>query len=440
MSFETCWLTVPADEFCAKVADGTHDSPKKADRGKYLITSRHLKGYQLDYQNAYLISEEDYREINRRSKVDQWDILFSMIGTVGETYLEKQAYVNYAIKNVGLFKFHGDQVKARWMYYYLKTNQAKEYILTNMRGSTQQYVPLGALRKMPVSYPTSKKEMKRIVETIGIIDDKIELNNAINKNLEEMAQALFKRWFVDFEFPNENGEPYKSSGGEFEESELGLIPKGWRVLDLEEIIEINPKRVLKKGQTSSYVEMKSLKNNYARVSEYVMRKFSSGSRFANGDVLLARITPCLENGKTAYVDFLKNDEVGWGSTEFIVMRSRPPISSEFSYFLARSEQFRSHAILSMTGSSGRQRVPESSLSKYQIALPLVGELISTFEGLTKSALKLMKKNDDESKRLAQIRDTLLPKLMSGEIRVPVERDNSATELPMVAESSAIYQP
>ncbi len=83
-----------------------------------------------------------------------------------------------------------------------------------------------------------KEEQHRIVNILKSLDDKIELNNAINKNLEEMAQALFKRWFVDFEFPNENGEPYKSSGGEFEESELGLIPKGWRVGILDDLCEM----------------------------------------------------------------------------------------------------------------------------------------------------------------------------------------------------------
>src|SRR5690606_30068432 len=94
--------------------------------------------------------------------------------------------------------------------------------------------PVTSLRSIEVPLP-SLNEQQNIVDILISIDDKIELNNAINNNLEEMAQAIFKHWFVDFEFPNENGEPYKSSGGEFEESELGLIPKGWRVNSLDGI-------------------------------------------------------------------------------------------------------------------------------------------------------------------------------------------------------------
>lgn len=196
MGFEN-WITDQATDFCYKVIDGTHDSPKKRESGKHLITSRHLKGYQLDLENAYFINESDFERINDRSKVEQWDILISMIGTVGEIYLERNKEINYAIKNVGLFKFNGDKSKARWMYYYLKSQDAQEYIYVNQRGSTQQYLPLGSLRNFPVTYPKSKKEMLKITDILDSIDNKIRLNNQINKNLEETAQAIFKRWFVN---------------------------------------------------------------------------------------------------------------------------------------------------------------------------------------------------------------------------------------------------
>src|SRR5690606_29092307 len=97
--------------------------------------------------------------------------------------------------------------------------------------------PVTSLRSIEVPLP-SLNEQQNIVDILISIDDKIELNNAINNNLEEMAQAIFKHWFVDFEFPNNSGEPYKSSGGEFEESELGLIPKGWRIQRLKEVCEV----------------------------------------------------------------------------------------------------------------------------------------------------------------------------------------------------------
>ena len=146
------------------------------------------------------------------------------------------------------------------------------------------------------------------------------------------------------------------------------------------------------------------------------RSFGSGMRFTNGDTLLARITPCLENGKTAYVDFLSNDCIGWGSTEYIVMRPKPPLPNEFAYCLARSSVFREFAIQNMTGTSGRQRVPAKALSDF----PLVGPS----EAVAKSVGKLIgplftqaSANTRESRSLAALRDTLLPKLISGDIRI-----------------------
>lgn len=150
-----------------------------------------------------------------------------------------------------------------------------------------------------------------------------------------------------------------------------------------------------------------------------MREMGSGMKFLNGDTLVAWITPCLENGKTAFVDFLSHGEVGWGSTEYIVLRPKGAIPTVFAYLLARTEEFRSFAIQQMTGSSGRQRVPADSLSKYLIATPdndsplftRFGELVAPMFAQITAAVR-------QSRTLAGLRDALLPKLISGELRVP----------------------
>jgi type I restriction enzyme S subunit len=161
--------------------------------------------------------------------------------------------------------------------------------------------------------------------------------------------------------------------GEFVESELGPIPKGWDVKLFSEVVQINPKVYIVKGTIAPYVEIADLPTSSARVLNWRYREFSgSGSRFMNGDILLARLTPCLENGKTALVDFLKSDEVGWGSTEFIVLRPLPPLSGIFLYYLARSEDFRAHAIQSTTGTT-RQRIQKEFLGYYKIITPPVAE-------------------------------------------------------------------
>ena len=176
------WNTIRADKFCFAVTDGTHDSPKPQKSGRKLITSKHLKGHFIDFESANWITEEDYQKIIARSAVDQWDILYSMIGTIGNMYIEKNPNIDYACKNMGIFKFNGNMEDAYWMYYYLKSAQAAEYIHSHLRGSTQSYVPLGSLREMPVPVPPIEIRQK-IINILRPIDQRIETNIAINDNL-----------------------------------------------------------------------------------------------------------------------------------------------------------------------------------------------------------------------------------------------------------------
>lgn len=163
--------------------------------------------------------------------------------------------------------------------------------------------------------------------------------------------------------------------------------------------------------------MASLPTASARVTNMVHREFTgSGSKFKNGDVLVARITPCLENGKTALVDFLAEDEHGWGSTEFIVLGPKEPVNMWFVYCVARDQEFRDHAIRSMSGTSGRQRVETGCFNNYMIVIPPAA-VIDKFGDIVGPWFNHMKANDDQSCTLAAIRDALLPKLLEGEMRI-----------------------
>jgi len=269
-------------------------------------------------------------------------------------------------------------------------------------------------------------EQKAIAHILGTLDDKIELNRKTNETLEAMAKALFKSWFVDFDpvrakaegrptgLPAEISDLFPDS---FEDSELGEIPRGWKMGRLEEILEIDPPRQLRRGSISPYLEMKGVPTSGHNAVDVIGREFSSGSKFRNGDTLLARITPCLENGKTAFVDFLKDGETGWGSTEFIVMCGRREEINPFAYYLARSEVFRHNAIQNMVGSSGRQRVPSDAVSGFTLTLPPEGILVM-FGLLATDLMRRIRANADQSVILSKIRDALLPKLISGEIRIP----------------------
>src|SRR5438132_5463706 len=189
----------------------------------------------------------------------------------------------------------------------------------------------------------------------------------MNATLEAMARAIFQSWFVDFEPVRAKLDGRQPTGldpataalfpNEFADSELGPIPKVWKIMSLRNAVEVNPQRKLQPGIIAPYLDMKNMPTQGHCPEDVIQREFRSGTKFQNGDTLIARITPCLENGKTAFVDFLNNDEIGWGSTEYIVFAPKPPLPPQFAYLLARSDSLRAHAIQNMTGTSGRQRVP-----------------------------------------------------------------------------------
>ncbi len=148
------WGVEPIESVIS-VKDGTHDSPKPSSEGFPLITSTHLKEFDIAIDEAYLINEEDYKQINKRSKVDQFDILFSMIGTVGIINYVQNGEINFAIKNVGLFKSSENKILSEYIFLYLKSQYTNEYIESNLAGSTQSYVTLTTLRNIPLLLPKS---------------------------------------------------------------------------------------------------------------------------------------------------------------------------------------------------------------------------------------------------------------------------------------------
>ncbi|KKS70459.1 MAG: polymerase, beta domain protein region protein [Candidatus Magasanikbacteria bacterium GW2011_GWE2_42_7] len=165
-----------------------------------------------------------------------------------------------------------------------------------------------------------------------------------------------------------------------------------------------------------YLDMSALPIQGSWTEKPLMRKFSSGSRFRNGDTLFARITPCLENGKTAFIQCLPEGVSAWGSTEFIVIRVKKPLPSEYGYLLARNTSFRNFAIKMMSGTSGRQRVQVEMLRGYPVVVP-DKKTLDIFAGFVETCFRSIASNSLQMEQLGDIRDVLLPKLISGEVRV-----------------------
>jgi len=242
---------------------------------------------------------------------------------------------------------------------------------------------------MQLPVPSIAKQ-KEIVKEYSVLADRMSLNNRLIQKLEDTAQAIYKQWFVDFEFPDEKNST-----------------------TLYNYVELNPQLNLKKNVLATYVEMNDLTTTSMGITGYMKREFMGGSKFQNYDTLLARITPCLENGKTAFVNILKDGEIAAGSTEFIVMRAKENVSPYWVYCLARDKNFRSYAKSSMVGSSGRQRVHEKYLEKY-ILPEFNSGTMNDFHKKVDSIFKMVKLKSKENNKLLCVKLIFLSKLATQE--------------------------
>ena len=250
---------------------------------------------------------------------------------------------------------------------------------------------------------------RKIAAILSAYDNLIENNTRRINILEDMAQTLYQEWFVYFRFPGHENI-------QMVESELGLIPQGWKVVPASEAIFVNPKTSVPRDTIKPFVPMKSATEHSMLITEIEEKTGSSGAKFKNGDTLFARITPCLENGRTGFVQFLPNDdEIAFGSTEFIVLRSRT-LNPYFVYLLAQIRDFRENAIKSMTGTTGRQRVLNQCFDDYFFPNPNQ-DILDQFESTIAPLFTKVQNLSEKNANLRQTRDFLLPKLISGKIDV-----------------------
>ena len=379
------------------------------------------RGYDLPKRERFpgpvpLVSSSGVTDYHTASKVAGPGVVTGRYGTLGEVFFVRE---DFWPLNTTLYVRDFKSNNPRFISYFLKGIDFLPF-------SDKAAVPglnRNHLHQAPVWFPDDVNEQRAIAHILGTLDDKIELNRRMNETLEAMARALFKDWFVDFgptRAKIEGRDPYLAPEiwdlfpDKLDEDGK---PEGWETKALSEVIELNPERSLRKGAVAPYLAMANMPTKGHIPSAVVDRFFGSGMRFSHGDTLVARITPCLENGKTAYVDFLQDGEIGWGSTEYIVMRPEPPFPMEFAYCLARSTSFREFAIQNMTGTSGRQRVPVTVISNFHLPLPIGPDIPEVFGKLIKPIFSLISYAARESDTLTALRDALLPKLISGEIRV-----------------------
>lgn len=379
------------------------------------------RGYDLPQQSRYrgpipIVSSSGISDFHSESKVKGPGVVTGRYGTIGDVYFINE---DFWPLNTTLYvrDFKGND--PRFISYFLRGIDFFAY-------SDKAAVPginRNHLHTAVVCYPADRDEQVAIASVLGALDDKIELNRRINETLEAMARAIFKDWFVDFGptcAKMEGRAPYLATDiwtlfpGSLDED---AKPEGWASVPLSNLIEVNPSEPLARGKPAPYLDMGALPTAGPNTEAYIHREFGSGMRFRNGDALFARITPCLENGKTAFVQALPEGQVGWGSTEFIVLRARAPVPKPLAYLIARDPAFRANAIRSMTGTSGRQRASSDAVSAYTMTRPSNDDLWTALADVIDPMFERIAANDRESQTLVATRDLLLPKLMSGEIRI-----------------------
>ncbi|GIP50026.1 hypothetical protein J53TS2_36170 [Paenibacillus sp. J53TS2] len=385
--------------------------------------------------NGFQFKAADYFPIDQLEKVGEkisrpGDVVFTSKGTVGRFAFVKQGTQKFVYSPQLCFwrSLNSEKLHPRFLYYWMQSRDFEAQV-NAVKGQTDMadYVSLKDQRRMNITIPEIEEQV-RISKVLSCIDDKIELNNAINKNLEEMAKALFKRWFVDFEFPNDNGEPYKSSGGEFEDSELGLIPKGWEVKELSELIEINKglsykSMYLTEKDDPEGFPMVSLSNfNFGAGFKHDKTKFYKGPYkeshcVSHGDIVIAATDVTQDRkmlGSPAIVPNILNRMI----FSLDVFKVKTTSEKLFYYYHLQTNDYRGRVEGSATGTTVT-RISSDVILKHKIAYPPI-HIREEFENIASTINKKVEELESEKQKLQNLRDLLIPKLMSGEIRIPVE--------------------
>jgi type I restriction enzyme, S subunit len=287
----------------------------------------------------------------------------------------------------------------KFMYYYLSQDGFFSYVTATAKGTKMPRGDKTAIMNYKINLPTIQ-EQENIVRILTSLDKKIEINNEINKKLEEMAQAIFKHWFVDFEFPNENGEPYKSSGGEMVESELGMIPKGWNIGVLDELIEISSGK-----RPSIKAQVINEELSIPLVGASSIMGYTNEFNYNEPVLVIGRV------GTHGIVQRF-NTKI-WASDNTLVIKSK--------YYEYVNQILNIIDYKALNRGSTQPLITQSDIKNYKIIIPDRDYLLK-YEELVGSLFLKYEKNYMENENLKTIRDTLLPKLMSGEIRVPVEEE------------------
>lgn len=394
------WPVVKLKDCCQSIADGDHQAPPKVDQGVPFITISNIIHNELDFTNTMFVPESYYNSIDNKRRAKKGDILYSVVGSFGIPVLITEDKKFSFQRHIAILRPNISMIDKYFLYYTMLCPDFYAMADAVAIGAAQRTISLNSLRNLEIKLPPLNIQ-KKIVNIISPYDALIKNNNKQIKLLEEAAQRLYKEWFLDLRFPGH--ESTKIVDG---------VPEGWKICKLQDAIEFNPNIKISQNRLKQHIPMSALSISSMLLDFDVVTqtKSTTGSKFQNGDTLLAKITPCLENGKTAFVWGLDSDEGAVGSTEYVVMRSRS-LTPYFVYLFARTENFRNIAISSMSGSDGRQRVNIPQLKNFDFIHP-TEKIIDIFSSIVKPMFMQNYKLKFINKKLIKIRNYFLQHIMN----------------------------
>ncbi len=360
----------------------------------------------VDIGSAQSLPEDLFENRHKKYLLKNGDILIAMTGaTAGKVGRIRCAEDQVLLLNQRVAKLYPTCINPDFLWSVISTDHYRTIFYGLGGGAAQPNMSGTQIESVDIPCPLPAQQ-SRIASILSAYDDLIENNRRRIALLEQAARLLYKEWFVHLRFPGHEHTKIKDG-----------VPEGWPNTQLPDVIKVNPKTPTVKNKEIYYVPMSSLSESgiTANTSDFERRTKHTSVKFKKNDVLLARITPCLENGKTGLAYFLDEGEVACGSTEFIILRGKK-VSYSFTYCLSRSYLFRENAIKSMVGSSGRQRVQVSCFDEFSVPLP-PKHLLDMFDDITMKLFEQIKALITQNDRLAKARDILLPRLMNGEITV-----------------------
>jgi type I restriction enzyme S subunit len=404
--------------------------PSKKDFSKkgfcLFLDSSNLTKNGFDFSSKFFITESKDHSMGN-GKLMNDDLVMNTRGTIGNIghYTKRISYKNIRINSGMLIIRGGIDFDNKFLYSFFRSNLFSKQVGNMMSGSVQNQLPIWAFNFIKVLKLDLPKQQK-IAHILSTLDDKIEFNNRIDAELKKMAKTLYDYWFVQFDFPDANGKPYKTSGGKMVYNEIlkREIPDGWNDLILEDIISrsgtgLNPRKNFKLGEGNNYyITIKNITDGRIvfndkcdRVSDESLKIIDKRSDLQIGDVLFTSIQP------VGVTYFIHEKPTNWNINEsvFTIRGNMNKVTSEFLYMLLSSNEIKSFTRQSSTGSI-HKGIRHGVLKSFK--LPYGGKIITEeFANVISPILRKTYLLDKENQKLTELRDWILPMLMNGQVTV-----------------------